>query len=150
MCRRKKDVRKIYMTTDGYLSARPDIKKHRRVAAIDQRRDDGALAVVKIYSKKGKDGKNYIEKLVLTKNAHPLAIKKDSIVGRNVIIGTQEKTPDGKVIYKPIFERDMDYTGDKLTREELNIIKKEAGGSTRKYRKTHKKKMKKWHKHFRK
>ena len=48
----KSAVRKIYKTTDGYLSGRADIKKPRRVAVIHQRKDDGALAVVKIFSKK--------------------------------------------------------------------------------------------------
>ena len=50
MCK-KTDVRKIYNTTDGYFNSRTDIKKPRKVAVIHQR-DDKAVAVVKIHSKK--------------------------------------------------------------------------------------------------
>ena len=44
----KSDVRKIYKTTDSFFTGRSDIDKTRRVAAVEQRKDDGALAVVKI------------------------------------------------------------------------------------------------------
>lgn len=50
--KQKSDVRKIYKTTDGYLAGNERSKKPRRVAVVKQRKDDGAMAVVKIYSKK--------------------------------------------------------------------------------------------------
>lgn len=149
MCGKKKSVRKIYKTTDGYFTARSDIKKPRRVAAIDQRKDDGALAVVKIHSKKDKNGNHYVDKVVLKPEKH-CSLTEDSIVESRVYIGVKEETPEGKTIFKPIFERDMSDTGDKLTNRELKNIKKEAGGSTRKNRKTQKTTLKKWRKHFKK
>ena len=149
MCRRKKDVRKIYLTTDGLFNSRPEIKKPRRVAAIDQRRDDGALAVVKIHSKKDKNGNHYVDKVVLKPENH-CSLTEDSIVESRVYIGVKEKTPEGKIIYKPIFGRDMSGTRDSLTKRELKKIKKEAGGAIGKNRKTLKTTLKKWRKHFRK
>lgn len=50
----KPAVGNIYKTTDGYFNNKENVKKTRRVAVIDQRKDDGALAVVKIYGKNGK------------------------------------------------------------------------------------------------
>ena len=81
----KSAVRKIYKTTDGYLSGRADIKKPRRVAVIDQRKDDGALAVVKIYSQKDKQGKAFLKRPVLKPKKHP-SLSEPSIVGKKVIV----------------------------------------------------------------
>lgn len=148
MCGKKKSVRKIYKTTDGYFTARPDIKKPRRVAAIDQRKDDGALAVVKIHSKKDKNGNHYVDKVVLKPEKH-CSLTEDSIVESRVYIGVKEETPEG-YLYKPIYPADLIDTGDKLNHTELQGIKKGAGGSTRKNRKTYKKTMRKWRNHFRK
>lgn len=53
--KKKTAVKQIYKTTDGYLSNKPAIKKPRNVAAIEQRKKDGAVAVVKISSKEGKE-----------------------------------------------------------------------------------------------
>ena len=140
---------RIYKTTDGYLSGRSDIKKPRNIAAIEQRKDDGALAVVKVYSRKGKEqklkeGKNYIPKLVLKPKKHA-TLKKDSIVGRQVIVGV--KQGNGKPP-KSIFPGDLEKTQDKLTKKELKKIQAEVHNDTRKHRKTYKKKMKAWNKHF--
>ena len=50
---------KLYLTTDGFFTNRPDIRKERMVAEVLRRNSDGAIAVVKIYSKDGKkDRKN--------------------------------------------------------------------------------------------
>lgn len=140
----KSAVRKIYKTTDGYLSGRADIKKPRRVAVIDQRKDDGALAVVKIYSKKDKQGKNFLKRPVLKPKKHP-SLSEPSIVGKQVHIGVKE----GKN-YRAIYGNDLKETGDKLTFWEKLLILLGARGKTRAHRKTHKAKMKKWHNHFKK
>ena len=68
--KQKSDVRKIYKTTDGYFTRSDKNTKPRRVAVVKQRKDDGAMAVVKIYSKKDKSGKAYVEKLVLKPENH--------------------------------------------------------------------------------
>ena len=143
MCKRKKSVGKIYKTTDGYLTNHPIKKKPRRVAAIDQRVDDGALAVVKIYSKKEKDGKYRVKKLVLKPEKHK-SLTVDSEVGTQVIIGYK----DGDT-YRALYASDMVDTGDKLKRQELKKVKRQAGGTDKKLRQTNKRKMRRWKKHFR-
>lgn len=140
----KSAVRKIYKTTDGYLSGRADIKKPRRVAVIHQRKDDGALAVVKIYSKKDKQGKNFLKRPVLKPKKHP-SLSEPSIIGKQVHIGVKEGNT-----FKPIKERDLKPTKDKLTFWEKLLILLGIRGKTRAHRKTHKTKMKKWHNHFKK
>lgn len=143
MGKKKKDVKKIYKTTDGIFNGRDDIRKPRPVAVVDQR-DDGALAVVKIHSKKGKDGKMYIDKLVLTPSKHS-SLTEDSIVEMTVRFG--KKTPEGFV---PIYSRELVDTKDKLTQSEYKKVMKSVKGNTQKQRKKHKQKMKKWHNHFKK
>lgn len=139
---KKGDVRKIYKTTDGYFTKNPNIKKKRRIAVIDQRRKDGALAVAKIYSKKGKSGKAYVNDVVLKPEKHS-SLTEDSVVGSQVIIGTKGK---GKKNYQTIQSRDLEPTGDKLTKKEHRAVKKAVHNDTRAHRKTYKKKMRKWHK----
>jgi len=56
--KKESDKRKIYKTTDGYFTGDEKIKKPRRVAVVEQSKDDGALAVCKIYSKKDKAEKH--------------------------------------------------------------------------------------------
>lgn len=140
----KSAVRKIYKTTDGYLSGRADIKKPRRVAVIDQRKDDGALAVVKIYSKKDKQGKAFLKRPVLKPKKHP-SLSEPSIVGKKVHIGSKNGTT-----YKSIVERDLKPTGDKLTFWERLLILFGVRGKTKEQKKAHRTKMKKWRKHFKK
>ena len=110
---------------------------------MDQRKDDGALAVVKIYSKKNKKGKAYIGKLVLRPKDHS-SLTEDSIVGSQIHIG--RKGNDGQ--YKLIFAREMKPTNDKLTKKELRKIKKCGGGENKKNKKTTKRKLRRWKKHF--
>lgn len=143
--KRKTAVKQIYKTTDGYLSNKPAIKKPRNVAAIEQRKTDGAVAVVKISSKEGKEqkvGKTFIPKVELTPDKHP-ALNKTSIVSRQVIVGVK----DGDT-FKPILTRDLKSTGDKLTRKELKAIRKAVNNDTKQHRKTYKKKLKKWRNGF--
>ena len=135
--KKRSDVKKIYKTTDGLFTGRADITKPRRVAAIDQRKDDGALAVVKIYSKKGRDGKLYIDKLVLKPEDHG-SLTEDSIVGSKLLVGIKITTESGEE-YKPLFERDFAETGDRLTKAEHKAIKKGI---------RNKGTAKKWKKHF--
>lgn len=140
----KSAVKKIYKTTDGYLSGRADIKKPRRVAVIDQRKDDGALAVVKIYSKKDKQGKAFLKRPVLKPKKHP-SLSEPSIVGKKVHIGSKDGTT-----YKAIYKGDLRETGDKLTFWERLLILFGVRGKTKEQNKAHKAKMKKWHNHFKK
>ena len=145
--RKKSAVKKIYKTTDGFFNNKPTIKKPRNVAAIKQRKKDGAVAVVKIHSEEGKEekiGKNYIPNLVLTPEQHS-ALTKRSIVGRQVIIGVK----DGDT-FRPILTRELTETNDKLTRKELKTIRKAVHNDTKQHRKTYKKKLKKWRKGFKK
>lgn len=141
----KSDVRKIYKTTDGYLAGNERSKKPRRVAVVKQRKDDGAMAVVKIYSKKDKSGKAYVEKLVLKPENHS-SLTEDSIVGRRVYVGIKNKAGE----YTPIFKGDMQSTSDALTKKEHRSVMKQAGGETKKNRKTLKKTLGAWKKHFKK
>ena len=143
--KQKSDVRKIYKTTDGYLAGNERSKKPRRVAVVKQRKDDGAMAVVKIYSKKDKSGKAYVEKLVLKPENHS-SLTEDSIVGRRVYVGIINKAGE----YTPIFNRDLKETNDKLTKKEHRSVMKQAGGETKQNRKTLKKTLGAWKKHFKK
>ena len=147
--KRKKAVGKIYKTTDGFFNKKDHIKKDRRVAVIDQRKDDGAVAVVKIYKKAGKEkkfkeGKTYIPDLVLSPQEHK-SLEEDSIVGREVFFGKKGKT-DPKP--QAIFPMDLEETGDKLKLKEYRKIKAEVHNDTPQFRKTYKTKKKRWHKHF--
>lgn len=137
------DERKIYKTTDGYFTRSDKNTKPRRVAVVKQRKDDGAMAVVKIYSKKDKNGKAYIEKLILKPENHS-SLTEDSIVGRRVYVGTKNKAGE----YTPIFKGDLQVTGDKLTKKEHRIVMKQAGGETKQHKKTSQKLLKSWEKHF--
>ncbi len=139
---RKKDVKKIYKTTDGLFNGRDDIKKPRPVAVVDQRKDDGALALVKLHSKKGKNNNTCVEKLVLKPTKHK-ALSEESIVEKTVRFG--RKTDDG---IKPIYKGDLKPTKDKLTRKEYAKVKKGIRGNTAAQKAKHKAKMKKWHRHF--
>ncbi len=143
--KKKTDVGKIYKTTDGFFTQNDDITKPRRVAVIKKRKDDGAVAVVKIYSAKGKKGNNYIKGVILLPEKHS-SLTEPSIVGSKVYIGTKGK--NGK--HRPIMERDLSDTNDKLTRRERQKISRKAGGPTRKNKKTSRKKIRLWKKHFKK
>ena len=143
--KKKSAVRKIYKTTDGYLAGRPKINKSRKIAVIEQRKDDGAVAVVKIYSKDGKEnkiGKVYIPDLILSPDEHP-SLKKPSVVGREVFFGVKEGDK-----YYAFFPKNFRDEDDMLTKREVRNIKKNAGGQTKKNKKTLKKQTKQWRKHF--
>ncbi len=152
--RRKSDVGKIYTTTDGYFTQNPAITKNRRIAVIDQRDSDGALAVTKIYSKydengKERKGKAYIPGLTLSPKKHS-SLKKDSVVGTQVHIGTKKagvKTPAEKN-YRPIYVRELTRTRDKLSKEELEVVQANVKNDTPEHRATHMRTMQKWHNGF--
>ena len=135
--KKSSDVKKIYKTTDGMFTGRPDIDKPRRVATVAQRKDDGALAVVKIYSKKDRNGKAYIDKLVLKPEEHT-SLTEESIVGSKVLVGVKVKTKNGEE-FKPLFRGDLVDTGDRLTTKEHKAVKKGV---------RNKGTVKKWRKHF--
>lgn len=132
----------IYKTTDGYLGNYPSNKKTRRIVVVDQRPVDGALAVSKIYKKRGKYEKNCIEGLVLKPENHS-SLTEESIVAKRVIFGVKEN--DSK---KPIYKRDLEETGDQLTKSEYRKLKNGVGGNTRKYKNTLKKTTKRWKNRF--
>lgn len=143
----KKSVGKIYKTTDGNLGGDRTNTKSRSVIAIQQRRSDGAVAVTKVHSKKGKnpsDRSKYIQGIELTPKKHP-ALKKPSIVEKRAIFGQKE----GKT-YKPIRIRDLEDTGDKLKGKELRKVRKGIQNDTKDHRKTYKKTVKRWKKRFKK
>ena len=95
-------VGKIMKTTDGFLGNRSNIKKPRRVAVIEQREDDGAVAIVRIFKKKGKradDPHAYVQELTLLPQDHT-SLTEESIVEAKVILGVN--TAQGK---KAIFTK---------------------------------------------
>lgn len=143
MCFKKTDKRKIYNTTDGYFNSRLDIKKPRKVAVIHQR-DDKAVAVVKIHSKKNKKGNAYISNLVLKPKKHK-SLNEESIVSNSLIYGKDVK---GKK-YK-IDPNDFTYTNDKLTYSEYLKIKHKVNADTKQHKKTRNKTLKRWKNHFKK
>lgn len=97
---RKKDVGKIYTTTDGYFADNPTNKKKRHVLVIDQRRSDGAIAVSKLHSKKSNQ-KNCLKKPILSAKKHE-AIAVDTVIEKRVIHGVKRKDK-----YTAIYTRDM-------------------------------------------
>lgn len=144
MCfNRKSDVGKIYKTTDGYFSGRSDIKKPRHIAVIHQRKDK-AVAVVKLYGKKEKKGKSYIDNIVLTPKKHK-SLKEDTIVGNSLIYGRNfDKTKYA------LFPNEFEYTQDKLSFIEYLKIKNKVNADTRQHKKTRNNTIKKWKNFFRK
>lgn len=140
----KKKKSRIYQTTDGYLRNNAKNKKKRLVIVADERKSDGAFAVVKIHRKSNKAGNYYVDNLVLSPKDHN-SIKDDSIVETRVIFGIKNKSG-----YKPIYEGDLVSMNDRLSLCEYLKLKRQLGGKTRKNRKTHKKTLKRWKKHFKK
>lgn len=141
------DIGKIFITTDGFFNNRPDIKKKRLVAVVEQREDDGAIAVVKIYSKKNKPGTSCIKRLVLKPKKHT-SLNEDSIVGNNVLLGITFKKSDGLKDYKAIFPRSLTDANDQLTKRELRKLRKGVRGKKSTNKKKYSKKIEKWKKHF--
>ena len=142
MCK-KTDVRKIYNTTDGYFNSRNDIKKPRKIAVIHQR-DDKAVAIVKIHSKKNKKGNAFISNVVLKPKKHK-SLTEDSIVSNTLIYGRKfDKTK------YPIYPTDFVDSNDKLTYYEYKKIKKKVNGDSKQHKITRNNTLKRWKKHFKK
>ncbi|MCM1296736.1 MAG: hypothetical protein NC311_14455 [Muribaculaceae bacterium] len=138
--KKRSDVGKIMRTTDGYFANNPNNKKQRNVVVLDQRADDGALAVVKLHRQKDKHT-NILKGFVLKKKKHS-ALTADSVTETRVYVGTKSK--------QPIFKGDLTDTKDKLTWREKRNLKRHAGGNTKQHRQTTRHKLKRWHNHFRK
>ncbi len=134
----------ILKTTDGFLRDNPTYKKDRPVVVYAKRKDDGALAISKIHTKKGKDPKNYISNLTLEPQTHT-SLTDTSVIEKRVIFGVKDKSNN----YKPIYSSDLIKTSDRLNFNERHKQKKGAGGDTKKNKKTLKTTIKKWKKHFR-
>ena len=139
------DVRKIMKTTDGYFTKNYKIKKPRTVAVVMQRKDDGALAVVKIHSAEGKGREHFMEGIVLKADKHT-ALTEDSVVGKHIIVGTK----DANKKFSPIYARDLVDTQDKITSKERRKILKGVGGKDKKHHKSEMEKVKRWKKRFKK
>lgn len=139
----KPDVGKFYKTTDGFFNNRNDITKPRTIVVVDQRIDDQAIAVSKVYSKKNRSGNAYIPDLVLHPEDHP-SLTEDSIVGKSVHVAVKLGEDD----YKAFSSRDFEPLDDKLSNEEMKKVKKGIGGTNKKNKKTTKRKLKNWKKHF--
>lgn len=139
----RKDKGKIYKTTDGFFNGKK-VKKPRRVAVVHQRKDDGAVAVVKIYGKKNKDttAKQYVQNLVLDPEDHS-SLTEPSLVGSRVLVGRKEEGEQ-----RAIYPEQFNETDDKLTKKEKRTIKKGVEKSTPQHHKTYKNTIKKWKKHF--
>lgn len=118
------------------------MQKPRRVAAIIQRKSDGAVVVAKLHKLKGKEnkiGKDYIPGLVLKPENH-ISLDKETIVGRETVMGFKQTDKT----FKPILTRDLEDTGDKLTRKELRKIKRGVHNDKKQHRKTYRRKLRKW------
>lgn len=133
----------ILKTTDGFLRDNPTYKKDRPVVVYAKRKDDGALAISKIHRKEGKEPKNNISKLDLSPKKHA-SLTDVSVIEKRVIFGVKDKDNN----YKPIFERDLLKTNDKLRLVERCKYNKGAGGDTKRNKKTLKTTTKKWKRHF--
>lgn len=136
MCFKKKSaVRKIFKTTDGFFNNKPHIKKPRLVVAVYQRKNDGALAVTKLHSYKGKIKNTDIKNLVLKPNNHS-SLTKISTVENKVIWGINIDSKNKR----PIYESDLTPTFDKVNLFEFAKIKNGIKG--------HKKTLHKWKKNL--
>ncbi len=141
----RNSVGKIMKTTDGFLGNRPNIKKPRRVAVVEQREDDGAVAIVRIFKKRGKradDPHAYVQELTLLPQDHT-SLTEESIVEAKVILGVN--TEQGK---KAIFPSDLSEVDDKLTDKELSHIQNGVHNDTEQHRQTFLNKLQKWFNHF--
>lgn len=138
---RKKDVGKIYTTTDGYFADNPRNKKKRHVVVVDQRKRDGAIAVSKLHSQK-EGQKGCINNLVLSPKKHA-ALTKDTVVERRVIHGVKR---DGK--HKPIYQNEFSPTKSRLGLFEFLRVKKGVGGRTRREKSIYRSTRRKWHNGF--
>ena len=135
-------------TTDGFLGDKPHIKKTRRVAVVEQREDDGAVALVRIFKKKGKradDPHAYVQELVLLPDNHS-SLTEESIVEAKVILGIQTANKQKKSIYPD----DLSATDDKLTDQELKHIQENVHNDKEQHRETFLNKLKRWFNHFEK
>lgn len=137
---RKKDLGKIYTTTDGYFADNKRNKKKRHVVVVDQRKD-GALAVSKLHTQK-EGRKGCIDNLVLSPRRHK-ALKENTVVEKRVIHGVKR---DGN--YKPILRKELTGTKSRLGIFEFLRVKKGVGGSNRKDKRQYKNTRRKWHNYF--
>ena len=143
--KKRSSVGKIYKTTDGNLGNKSKSKKPRNVIAVEQRKSDGAIAVAKIHSKKGKNAaarSKYIQGVTLSPNKHP-ALKEPSIVEKRAIFGKK-----GGKDFRPIHARDLEPTGDKLKGKELRAVRKGIQNDTKEHRESYEKTKKRWQKGF--
>ena len=141
--KKRNDEGKIYQTTDGFFYDNniKRNKKKRLVVAVNQR-DDGAVTVAKIHSKNGKNEKNYIKGLILKPNDHS-SLSTDSVISIRNILGVRRNG-----LKYPIYPDNLTKTSDELSKREIMIVKKKIGGKNFKERKTYKKTLRKWKKHF--
>lgn len=111
----KTTIGKIYKVTDGYFSFSKTSKKPRRVIVVDERRD-GALAVVKLYSKENKNPEHYLAAPILSTNNHK-SLTKDTILDRNIKISRRKNKK-----IKLIKENNLKSLNDKLSFNEMKTM----------------------------
>lgn len=138
---KKKDLGKIYTTTDGYFANNSANKKKRHVLVVDQRKSDGAVAVSKLHSQKPNQ-KNCLKKPILSAQKHEV-LTADTVVEKRVIRGVKR---DGQ--YKAIYTRDMTETQSRLGIFEFLQVKVRVRGRNGKERATFRKTNRKWHNGF--
>ncbi len=104
--KKQSDILKIYKTTDGFFTDNVKITKPRRVAVVDQRKDDNAVAVVTIFSKKGKTSDRFVERVTLKPKRHNSLTEK-SVVENEVRIGVKDKKIITKLFILVTYRRRM-------------------------------------------
>lgn len=138
--------RKIYKTTDGYLNNKPKIRKPRNVVVVDQR-DDKALAIVKIYSKKTHNNSNHVKKVIIKPIKSRKSIIKDSVIENKVYISRKVVT-DNITKYELFYPSNFIETKESLSLFEFFKLKYFLQNNNKQQRKKYKNKIKKWKNHF--
>ena len=142
------DVRKIYTTTDGYFIQNPRNKKPRPVAVIDQRKSDGAVALLKIHSAEGKSGKRFLDDPILSEENHS-ALTQKSIIDNHVIVATKvQGQSNGEAKYNNIYPNELTPTKDELTKKEHKAIMTNLGNGNEKVQKSSENLLDRWHNDF--
>lgn len=141
--KKKNYTNKILQSSDGFIAGLDKKIKPRKVLVVSQR-DDDALAISKLYSKKGKNTKNIINKVILSPKNHSSLTKK-TVVGKRVHYG---RKINGN--YVPFYMSDFNDTNDRITKLEKSSINKYKRKNDLKDYKQTKKALNKWKNRFKK
>lgn len=83
--KKKNYTNKILQSSDGFIAGLDKKIKPRKVLVVSQR-DDDALTISKLYSKKGKNTKNIINKIILSPKNHSFLTKKLLLVKEYIMV----------------------------------------------------------------